>query len=169
VWLASAAWMAVIALESTNLGSAENTSRILYPIFRFVFDINAAQFAVLHHLLRKIGHFVGYFTLSVLLFRSWSVTFSKIGMQWCMQWASLAFFNTALVASLDEWHQNFLPSRTGHFSDVVLDSIAGLAAQIAIFLMRRFQAAKMVEAEPADVMLNDQAEQFTEFQSEQHR
>src|SRR5947207_10826865 len=35
VWLPSAMWLAVIVLESTNLGSAEHTSRILYPIFRF--------------------------------------------------------------------------------------------------------------------------------------
>jgi len=62
-------WLAVIVLESTNLGSAEHTSRILYPIFRFLFGMDLVRFAALHAFLRKTGHFVGYFTLGVLLFR----------------------------------------------------------------------------------------------------
>ena len=46
---------------------------------------------------------------------------------------------TAAVASLDEWQQTFLPSRTGTFRDVLLDSFAALVAQIliAIFLLTR--------------------------------
>jgi len=44
---------------------------------------------------------------------------------------------TALVASLDEWHQTFLPSRTGTIRDVVLDSAAALGAQVLLFLWLR--------------------------------
>lgn len=87
--------------------------------------------------LRKTGHFVGYATLSVLLFRSWRGTFPRLSTRWCLQWATLAFACTALVASLDEFHQTFLPSRTGAFHDVVLDSTAALVAQIAIFMILR--------------------------------
>jgi hypothetical protein len=75
VWLPSAVWLTVIAVESTNLGSAEHTGQILYPIFHFVFDMDPPRFAMWHALLRKTGHVVGYFTLSVLLFRSWRATF----------------------------------------------------------------------------------------------
>ncbi len=120
----SAIWMAFIALESTNLGSSENTSR-LYPIFYFVFAMDSVRFTAWHHALRKAGHFVGYFTFSVLLFRSWRASFPRLSTRWCMQWATLAFFNTALVALLDEWHQTLLPSRAGLFGDVILDT-AGL-------------------------------------------
>jgi VanZ family protein len=38
------------------------------------------------------------------------------------------------VASLDEWHQSFIPSRTGRWQDVVLDTSAGIATQILILL-----------------------------------
>jgi VanZ family protein len=38
---------------------------------------------------------------------------------------------------MDEWHQTFLLSRTGVFSDVVLDSCAGFIAQIAILVILR--------------------------------
>jgi len=54
--------------------------------------------------------------------------------KWTLRWATIALLGTALVASLDEWHQSFLPSRTGRWQDVVLDASAGLAAQILIFL-----------------------------------
>lgn len=91
--------------------------------------------------LRKSGHFIGYFTLSVLLFRSWRGTFPRLSTRWCLQWATIALFSTSLVASLDEWHQTFLPSRTGRVHDVILDSAAALAAQITIFIIIRSQGS----------------------------
>lgn len=133
VWLPSAIWLAVIGIESTNLGSAEHTGRILYPIFHLLFGMAPERFSQWHAVLRKTGHFVGYFTLSVLLFRSWRTSFPRLSARWCLQPAMLAFLCTCLVAVLDEWHQSFLPSRTGTFRDVILDSSAGFIAQIGLF------------------------------------
>src|SRR5260370_36567771 len=70
VWLPSAVWLAVIAVESTNLGSAEHTGRILYPLFHFVFGLDPASVAVWHRFLPQTGHTVGFVTLSVFLFPS---------------------------------------------------------------------------------------------------
>jgi VanZ family protein len=111
--------------------------RILYPIFHFLFRIDLARFAAWHALLRKIGHIVGYFILSVLMFRSWRATFPRLSTRWCLQWATVALLSTSLVAMLDEWHQSFLPSRTGTFRDVMLDSAAALVAQVALFAILR--------------------------------
>lgn len=136
-WFPAVIWLIVIAIESTNLGSSENTSRILYPIFQRLFGMGPALFGTCHHALRKTGHFVGYFTLSVLLFRAWSGTFPRLGLRWWLQWAGLALLCTIAVAALDEWHQSFLPSRTSLFSDVVLDSVAALAAQSTLWFRAR--------------------------------
>ena len=143
MWIPSAIWLTVIAVESTNLGSAEHTGRILYPILHFLFEMDRARFAVWHALLRKTGHIVGYFTLSVLLFRSWRATFPRLSTRWCLQWATVALLSTSLVAMLDEWHQSFLPSRTGTFRDAILDGTAGLLAQIALFAILRKQRLRM--------------------------
>ena len=151
MWLPSAIWLAIIATESTNLGSADHTSRILYPIFHFLFGTDPARFAVWHAVIRKTGHFVGYFTLSVLLFRSWRASFPRLSTRWCLQWSTLAFLCTALVAILDEWHQTFLPSRTGTVRDVVLDSSAGLVAQIALFAILRRQSFRMKRSELPEI------------------
>jgi VanZ family protein len=135
VWLPSAIWLAVIALESTNIGSAQHTGWLLYPILSFLFGIDPVRFGTWHAVIRKTGHVVGYFVLSVLLFRSWRGTFPRLSTRWCLQWATVAFLSSGLIASLDEWHQSFLPSRTGVFRDVVLDTSAALAAQILIFII----------------------------------
>jgi VanZ family protein len=137
VWLPSAVWLAVIAVESSNFGSAEHTGRLLYPILHFLFNLDPARFPAWHALLRKTGHVVGYFILSVLFFRSWRATFPRLATHWCLQWATVALLSTALVATFDEWHQSFLPSRTGTIRDVVLDTTAALAAQITIFMALR--------------------------------
>jgi VanZ family protein len=137
--------VAVIVAESTNVGSSEHTTRILYPIFHYLFGMSPQRFAVLHVILRKTGHFVGYAMLSFLLFRSWRGTFPRLSTRWCMQWSTLAFVCTALVASLDEFHQTFLPSRTGTFHDFALDSCAALVAQIVIFIILRRRDTEVEE------------------------
>jgi len=44
---------------------------------------------------------------------------------------------TALVASLDEWHQTHLSQRTGSLHDILLDSTAALVAQMLLFAILR--------------------------------
>jgi VanZ family protein len=132
-WIAAFLWLGLIAFESTNIASSANTGRLLYPIFHFLFGLDFVRFAIWHAYIRKIGHFVGYFTLSLLLFRAWRTTIPFSSRGWSIQWARIAFFMTCLVASLDEWHQTYLPSRTGTIHDVILDSFAALTAQILLF------------------------------------
>jgi VanZ family protein len=133
-WIATILWLIVIAIESTSYLSAHNTSRILYPLLHYLFNLAPARFETVHFFLRKGGHVFGYGLLSILLFRAWRETLPAMsGARWTMRWASIAVFGTALVASLDEWHQSFIPSRTGTVHDVILDTCAGIAAQILVF------------------------------------
>ena len=134
-WIAAGLWLFLIAGESTDLASAYNTSRILYPILHFLMGLDPTRFLVWHFYIRKFSHFVGYFMLSLLLFRAWRATLRDVSLlRWSILWASIAFFMATLVASLDEWHQTYLPSRTGTVHDVFLDSIAALVAQIVMFV-----------------------------------
>jgi VanZ family protein len=142
-WIPAVLWIGVIAVESTDWFSAEHTSRFLYPLLHFLFSISTEVFDIVHHILRKTGHFVGYFALSALLFRAWRATLRiDEGKVWAMRWALPAFFLSVVVASLDEWHQTYIPSRTGRLADVVLDSTAALTAQIVIFLILSLRQAR---------------------------
>jgi VanZ family protein len=135
-WIASLLWLGLIAFESTSYLSASNTSRILYPIFHFLTGVDPVRFVVWDDALRKIGHFVGYFCLSWLLFRAWRLTLPQPSAPpWSWRWAWISFFMSLLVASLDEWHQTYLTSRTGKFGDVLLDGAASLAAQIVLVVV----------------------------------
>jgi VanZ family protein len=134
-WIAAILWLIVIAIESTNLASSANTSRILYPLLHYLFGLDVVQFERVHFFIRKGGHVVGYAILSILLFRAWRATLPAMSnVSWTLRWSTIAILGTAFVASLDEWHQSFIPSRTGRWQDVVLDTCAGIAAQVLILL-----------------------------------
>ena len=99
---------------------------MLYALLTRLFGhIDFHQFLVFHHYLRKTGHFVGYGMLGLLLLRGWRATFGHDNAQ-LWRTALLSWLGTAFVASMDEWHQSYIPSRTGTWRDVVLDSVAGL-------------------------------------------
>ncbi len=138
-WIALILWLIVISVESTTYLSSQHTGRFLYPLLHYLFGIDYAAFEPYHFFLRKSGHVFGYGLLSILFFRAWRETLpSPSGAKWAFRWASIAVLGTAIVASLDEWHQSFLPSRTGTVHDVILDTCAGLAAQLALFLWQRW-------------------------------
>ncbi len=142
-WIAAVLWLIVIAIESTALLSASNTSRFLYPMLHFIFGMGWERFEFWHFYIRKTGHVIGYATLSIFLFRAWRATLPAMdGASWVPLWSAFAIFGTALVASLDEWHQSFIPSRTGRWQDVVLDTCAGIAAQILVYWWCRNQATR---------------------------
>lgn len=138
VWIAAGLWLAIIITESSKLGGTSNTSRILYPVFHYLFGMDLARFEVWHPILRKTGHVVGYFILSLLFFRAWRATLPQPRVQkWWFTWARIAWMTTTLVACLDEWHQAYVPGRGSSVHDVLLDSAAALVAQIVLWLILR--------------------------------
>ena len=109
-WIALILWLIVIAIESTSYLSAQHTSRILYPVMHFLFGVDEAGFEPYHFFIRKSGHVFGYGLLSILFFRAWRETLPvPDGARWSFRWANIAVLGTALVASLDEWHQSLRP------------------------------------------------------------
>ncbi|MBZ5510434.1 MAG: VanZ family protein [Acidobacteriia bacterium] len=149
-WIPALLWLAVIAFESTSLMSAENTGHLLLAIARF-FDprITLAQLQLLNAVGRKIGHCVGYGILSLLMLRAWWATltlprsatrlpsWSAMVTAWSARAAVLALLSAAAVASLDEWHQVFLPGRTGTIRDVALDTTAAAFVQLLFVAVRK--------------------------------
>lgn len=138
-WTAAILWLILIVIESTPWFSAQNTGHVLYQLLASFFGpVNASGVSVANAVLRKVGHVTGYGILSWLLFRAWRVTLrSSRAITWTFSWSVIAFCMTAAVASLDEWHQAFLPSRTGTIHDVYLDSGSALAVQVFLFVLLR--------------------------------
>ena len=137
-WWPAVVWVVLIAFESTDFFSSEHTGSMLYTLLTHLFgNIDFYQFLVFHHYLRKTGHVIGYGTLTLLLLRGWRATLDRDHAQ-LGRTALLSWLGTVFVASMDEWHQSFIPSRTGTWRDAVLDSVAGAAfLLIAYFWLRR--------------------------------
>jgi VanZ family protein len=52
-----------------------------------------------------------------------------------------------VVASCDEWHQTFLPNRTGTPWDVLLDCTGAIALQLIVYVsMRIFKPKRLARA-----------------------
>jgi VanZ family protein len=140
-WLPAAVWICLIAFESTDFFSSEHTGTMLYTLLTRLFGrIDFYHFLVFHHYLRKTGHVVGYGMLSLLLLRGWRATLGRVhGL--LLRAALLSWLGTAFVAALDEWHQSYIPSRTGTIWDVALDTVAGVAFLVVAYLwLRRTRA-----------------------------
>lgn len=108
-------------------------------IIRAVYgDISHHRFEQIHFLVRKAAHFFSYGLLGFFAFYSWRRTLPAAP-RWTVRWCTLALATVLIAASLDEFHQSFIPSRTGNWHDVALDMAGAAFFQIAIarFARRR--------------------------------
>jgi len=152
-WWPAVVWIGLIGVESTDWLSSNNTGSLLYDILVRIYPrINLYDVLVLNFYMRKTGHVVGYGMLSLLLLRAWRATLahgvavgrSIFGSATFLRAALFAWLGTAFVASMDEWHQTFIPSRTGSVYDVLLDSAAGFVSLlIAYFWLRRLNSPSL--------------------------
>jgi VanZ family protein len=139
VWAPVAVAIAVICVESTSTFSAQNTSSWLRPIVQHWFGaMKDSTWEPFHHYMRKSGHFVGYGTVAFTFLRAWLHTLDRRGptelLSLRLESSILAIFSTAIVASCDEFHQSFLPSRTGTPVDVLLDTAGAFALCLVVWI-----------------------------------
>jgi VanZ family protein len=147
-WLPVLMWLGILAVESTSMLSSSNTSGFLYPILKAIFGrLDPRTFNLIHGIMRKFGHFAGYAVLSLLFFRALVCNRTKSATSLMrnnyMQMAAFSIGFTFLVASLDEWHQSLLPSRTGAFSDVLLDTFGAVAVQSVVLIFLRVRSSRL--------------------------
>jgi VanZ family protein len=148
-WWPVAVWLGIIRMESTGYASAQNTFRLLYQVLYFLFGrVNYQLVLEMDHVLRKSGHFIGYAVLSGLTFLALRNTYRdrishslqrpwgrSLGDLWQLDWSLIAILLTLVTASMDEIHQTFLPSRTGRWQDVLIDTSGAFVLQLAIYLV----------------------------------
>jgi VanZ family protein len=140
VWAPVALAITVICVESTNTFSAQNTSSWLRPVVQHLFGLMSdSTWDFFHHYLRKTGHFIGYGTVGFTFLRAWLHTLRRRGpatpLSWRLESSILAIFSTAIVASCDEFHQTFLPGRTGTPVDVLLDTAGAITLCLLVWMV----------------------------------
>jgi len=142
-WLPVVAGACVIAFESTTLFGSDHTTGPFRAVWEWLFgQVTDERWSILHPAIRKTGHFIGYGTLGLMWLRAWWMTRPRAPF---VQNALLALLGTALIASGDEFHQSFLPNRTGTPWDVLLDCVGALVLMTMTWLFLRVSAPKRLE------------------------
>jgi VanZ family protein len=129
-WLPPIVWSAVILIASTDLFSGSNTALVLqqFAVTIFGHRLSPGAAATWNYFIRKTAHLTEYGILSALTFRA--LRGEKTS--WNPRWAIGAIVFAAVIASIDEIHQSFVPSRTGTWHDVLLDVAGAMIVQILI-------------------------------------
>ncbi len=140
VWAPVAIMIAIICVESTDTFSSQNTGSWLRPILqRWFGPIQESSWDLYHHTLRKTGHFAGYGLVAFTFLRAWLHTLDRRVpsslLSWRLNSTLLAIVSTAFIASCDEFHQSFIPSRTGSPIDVLLDTAGASALCFLVWLL----------------------------------
>jgi len=145
IWLPVVIGIGLIVLESTEMFGADHTTGPFRKIFEAIFGhVADDSWDTLHHYIRKSGHFLGYGLIGLAWLRAWWFTLPHSRFRTD---AFLALMGTALVASCDEWHQTFLPNRTGTPWDVLLDCTGAIVLQLLVYLfMRMFKPKRLARA-----------------------
>ena len=135
----------LISVFSTQSFTTERTGRVILPILHWLFPWATSRMLYLMHFgIRKAAHVTEFGIFSITVFRG--VRAGRSG--WKFNWAVATLVIAVLYAALDEWHQYYLPSRTGTYHDVILDSCAAIGAQLLLYFFLRF-------SEPSSSSLQD--------------
>ena len=141
------AWACFVLFASSASFSASNTSRIIRPLLVWLFpNITEAALAEAHFLVRKAAHLTEYAILAILAARAFRSSSRQILRE---RWWLASFALVASVALVDEWHQSFLPSRTGSIYDSLLDMTGGALALACAALWLKRRRKKVVDASRA--------------------
>jgi VanZ family protein len=140
MWLPAIIATLMIAGESTNTFSSQNTNGPLRWLFESIFGVMSVEFwTQVHFLMRKTGHFIGFGLVCLMYLRAWLLALASRTSyswgEWRLRAVLAAIGSTFLVASADEIHQTFLPSRTGAFTDVLLDTTGGTIMCLFLWLV----------------------------------
>jgi VanZ family protein len=137
-WVPAAVCAGLILMSSSDTFSAENTSSVLRPFLeRMMGPFANPTWIKLLYDIRKTGHFFAYGFVSCVFFRAWRMTFrlsrSYSAVTASLRAAAVALLSTLVLCSADEFHQSFLPKRTGSPFDVLLDMCGAVTCHLIMF------------------------------------
>jgi len=127
-------WIAAIQAFASDSFSANETSRFIGQLLRWLFlDADAQWVATVHLAIRKTAHFVEYAILVLLVLRAFRMNFDR-RLAWL---AAASLVLTLVVAVVDESRQAAAANRTGALSDVALDMGGAVSALALASAVRR--------------------------------
>jgi VanZ family protein len=137
-WLPLLLWMIVIFSASADTESTERTSRFLEPFLRWLNpNVSTATIELVRLIVRKAAHAGEYALLSWLAWRAFRRPRRHEKRPWSWPIAAATLGTVILYAATDEFHQLFVPNRTGSFKDVCIDAAGGAFGLSLVWLCYR--------------------------------
>ena len=130
-WTLLILWMLFIFIMSSFNGvMSSNQSGSIAVLIYNLFDISDTEKVSL--IVRKCAHVSEFFILGILvinLISKYNVKYSYL----------ISFIVCVLYASSDEFHQLFVPGRSGQVTDIFIDLIGVVLGLLLVFLIRCFR------------------------------
>ena len=139
-------WAILIFIGSTDLLSASHTAGPLRRVLFWVFPhISEQTLSTLQFLLRKAGHVTEYAVLALLAARAFATSSRELLRS---RWFWLSLLVVIAYSLSDEFHQSFVPSRTGSIYDSLIDSLGGLIMLALLAVGKRREIGNNLSTHP---------------------
>ena len=139
-------WLGFIFIMS-NTSSVESTKQSKTLINNVLLTTNKitnididSVTKIIHKPVRKLAHITEFFILSIIviiLLKNKIIDYNKL----LLISISICF----IFACLDEYHQTFIPGRTGQFSDVLIDMIGVLFGSLIMYYINNKKCIKEIK------------------------
>lgn len=130
-WLLLVIWMIFIFIMSSFNGNiSSNQSGSIADLIYNLFNISDTEKVSL--IVRKCAHVSEFFILGILvinLISKYNVKYSYL----------ISFIVCVLYASSDEFHQLFVPGRSGQVTDIFIDMIGTIFSLLVMYLFNKFR------------------------------
>lgn len=138
------AWMLVIFMLSAQISSESDSlssgiTKFVLNLINGLFPRLEIEFSVFSHFVRKSAHFIAYLILGILSLHAIDEE-KNTKLTRFMK----ALLICVLYAMSDEFHQLYVPGRSGELKDVLLDSTGSLVGILGYFFIR-YRAKKHAE------------------------
>ena len=130
-WTLLILWMLFIFIMSSFNGvMSSNQSGSIATLIYNIFNISDTE--KVSFIVRKCAHVSEFFILGILvinLISKYNVKYSYLN----------SFIVCVLYASSDEFHQLFVPGRSGQVTDIFIDTIGTIFSLLVMYLFNKFR------------------------------
>jgi VanZ family protein len=148
-WVPVLLSLAFVCFTSTSFMGGSHTQVLVDDVWqaflgKWHWDITGT----VNEVARKVGHFFGYGMIGLLFRNAWhstirahvlAITGRWSAMRWMLPASALSVASTFVVASLDEWHQKYVPGRVSSFRDVLIDTGGALLLNLIFWGVRAYR------------------------------
>jgi VanZ family protein len=136
-WAITVAWAGTITLLSTGSYGASVTGWLLQALlYSLHIRLAHATFVIVHFLVRKLAHCTEYGMFGLFLYHSFTFRQPE---RWNTRSAVSAVIVAGLFSLTDEYHQSFVPGRTGSIKDCGIDTFGAILGMLLLYAGRSLQ------------------------------